>query len=114
MNTAGKRTLTLCVAGGTSVELSLWAFLYFVVNRSMWLERLQEPGMKAGEALASSVHRHFGLSAVPYLGTTAAFTVMIALWSVVVFVAFGSWRSWSQVHRLKTGGITPVTRRSQK
>src|SRR5882757_1082405 len=56
MNAATKRTLTLSMAIGISVELSIWAFLYFVVGedavlfrRFIWIERLQEAGMKAGE-----------------------------------------------------------------
>ena len=62
MDAAIKRTLTISVVAGISIELTIWAFLFFVVEddpallgRFMWLERLQEPGMMAGEALASSV-----------------------------------------------------------
>jgi hypothetical protein len=105
MNAAIKRTLTASVAIGISVELSIWAFQYFVVgentallSRFMWIERLQEPGMKAGEALASSVRSHLGWSAAPYLGTATAITVLITLWTFAVFVPFASWRSWRRTH----------------
>jgi hypothetical protein len=88
MNAAMKRTLAASVVIGISVELSVWAFLYFVVgentallSRFMWIDRLQEPGMKAGEALASSVSGHFGWSAAPYFGTATAITVLITLWT---------------------------------
>ena len=93
------------MAIGISVELSIWAFLHFVVGvdavlfrRFIWIERLQEAGMKAGEALASSVQSHLGWSVAPYLGTLGAFIVLMTLWSVVVFVPFAGWRSWRSTH----------------
>ena len=101
MNAEIKRTVTLSVVVGISIELIIWAFLFFAVgddtallSRFMWIERLQEPGIKAGEALASSVRTHLGWSAAPYLGTVVAFTALMTLWSLMVFAAFAGWRSW--------------------
>ena len=87
-----KRDLVLALVLGTLVELSLWAFLFFVVGddpdsaeRWIALERLQEPGVKMGLALFRYSYSHLGVRLDPYALSVGVLLVLTAIWSSAAF-----------------------------
>jgi hypothetical protein len=87
-----KRDLALALALGTLVELSLWAFLFFVVggdpeSAERWnaLERLQEPGIKIGLAAYRYSYSHLGVRLDPYAVSVCVLLVCAAIWSSAAF-----------------------------
>lgn len=86
-----KRDLVLALVLGTSAELSVWSFLHFAADdpetaeRYLQLERLQEPGIKIGVAIARHSYAHLSVRLSIYLAEICAFTVLVTTWSLGAF-----------------------------
>ena len=86
-----KRDLVLGLAFGIFVELSLWSFLHFALDdpetaeRYLQLERLQEPGVKIGLAIARCSYAQLGNRLSIHLANICAFMVLVATWSLGAF-----------------------------
>jgi hypothetical protein len=81
----------LALALGTLAELSLWAFIFFTVDDSettlkyIRLVRLQEPGIRIGEALFRRSYAHLGRTGSLWVAEGSAFAVLISIWSLGAF-----------------------------
>jgi hypothetical protein len=100
-----KRDLVLALALGTLAELSLWAFLYFVVDgdpetaeRWIALERLQEPGVKMGLTLFRYSYSHLGVRLDPYAVSVGVLLIQAAIWSSAAFALLRIARFFSTRH----------------
>jgi len=99
-----KRDLVLALAFGTLAELSLWAFLYFVVGsdperaeRYIALERLQDPAIKMALAVYRYSYTH-GVRLDPYVLSICGLIVLMAMWSFGTFVLLSIVRLLSTRH----------------
>jgi hypothetical protein len=95
-----KRDIPVAVAGGILIEVLLWLPFYLavtagptVIDQFMWLDRLQESGRAIGIAVWRSLYGLVGSSTVrSWIGSICGFSVLIAVWSVGVFVFLNAFR----------------------
>jgi hypothetical protein len=86
-----KRALCISIFIGALVEFGLWTFLFFEVRdpdtaeRYLQQERLQEPGMRIGEAVYKYSYPHLGRTWALWIAGPCFFLVLIAIWSAGVF-----------------------------
>jgi hypothetical protein len=99
-----KRDLVVALALGTLAELSLWAFLYFVVGsdpemaeRYIALERLQDPAINMGLAVYRYSYAH-GVRLDPYIVSIGCLVILIAIWSLAAFALLRIARFFSTRH----------------
>jgi hypothetical protein len=95
-----KRDLIISVAVGACIELILWACFYLAVttrwptaiDNVMWLDSLQEPAEKIGLPIALKLKASLGLSGAVRIASICGFSLLIAAWSVGVFLTLKIYR----------------------
>ncbi len=93
LHVSGKRSLAIAFAAGGLMELTIWFLGYFLVTQgpaSIWLARLQEPGIRVAYFAASNIFKPPKYPWSAYIGSACGFAVLIAMWSAIALALFWS------------------------